>query len=164
MAEKAFSRVAEDFPELGARLKEELADAFKIEGGGGLDPTALADMVKDTIAAHVGDIDTRVDRATQRAVLSIHHSDWKQVVVADEFKAWLAGQPAEKQSEFNNSWDASVVGDYLTRFKDHKTSQAAEATSKQRRLEDAITPTRGRRQGPTLETEEAAFLAGFNGA
>ncbi len=160
--ETGFKRLGEEFPELSKSLREDLEEVLSsglvVEGPEAPDLTEkFESYTKETLS--------QVDQRVEERLLRRDHKDWKDVVSSDDFKSWVTTVLPEAEAKMlDDSWDADFISTKLTEFKTWKASKQAQTTSRAQRLEQAIAPSRGAPAAQVEDdSEEAAFLAGFNG-
>ena len=168
LTKESLKRLSEEYPEIAEILAEDLSDALGSAGSGGLD----AEAVKALLEAHTQEslkptldgLGSVVDQRVAQGVLSYQHPDWTTVREEPEFKEWVGKLPADKQEEFLNTWSPTVVGQYLTEFKASRAEKTQQQTTRQNRLANAETPTRGGAKDVKsgAQTEEDGFNSAFN--
>lgn len=160
LSPRAKERLANEFPELAEML-------FDDDG----DSAAQQQSVKQPESGQQleqPDLREELSREFEKKLLKREHKDWEQVVASGEFKTWLNTQPADVQQTFVSTWDSTYVADKLTEYKEFAKKQEEdrkEKQTKQKRLENAITPkssnSRQRPPGYDLDEENAAMEAAF---
>ena len=90
----------------------------------------------------------RYEIERQTNLLREAHPDFQEVAASQKFQTYLAGLPP-KVAELNKSYDASEVSYLLSLFKkDTGWGQSATPVEdKERRLRNAVAPSRGQAQG-----------------
>lgn len=151
---KALKRIEAEWPELGAMIREDLAEAFAGEppaapaagagepgqGGQKEDPgTASGDAPG---AAQVDPLaDPAVVKVLQQKEMTIVdsiHPGWRGTKHADgsytpglvdspEFKEWRAGLPAQAQQLLASTWDSDVLKGAIAHFKHDQAQRQAAA-------------------------------------
>lgn len=155
---KAAEGAADAFPEVGGPLATALkaVAARTTAQQPGMTPEQIAEIVQQQVAV----------AAQQSAIQSLAkvHPDYETVRSTPAFEKWIAAQPAEYAAELNNTWDAAVVSDGLTKFKAELQRQQKARESKQNRLAAAVTPPRSgaAKGGPSTIPDEEGFNAGYN--
>lgn len=157
LSPKAKERLNANFPELAAMLFDET-------------PTPEPEK-KVEVPAPVVDVDKVVKetvdntaKSFERKLLSRDHKDWEQVVTSSEFAAWKSTQlTPEESTELDDTWDADLVSERITEFKNWQAEQAKAAEAarlkaeeekkNQEKLEAAITP-RGNPRTVTAKDED----------
>lgn len=164
VADEDLAQLAAEYPDLA-----ELSIFKKLRTGNaapGLDEAQIAPLV-----------DQRVSKAREEIkqelameVLEQAHSDWRAVVgISDDGKAvespyreWLRTQPAEYQQKVSGTWSPAVVGESITKFKNHAKTEAARkaaAEARQGRIAAAV-PAKGDGSAPQT-TGKSPFQEGL---
>lgn len=107
----------------------------------------------------------------EAALLASVHADWAPTMQSTDFKLWLNQQSEAERMTVLSTDKAIVVAAALTKFKAARAAadaarQAADETSGQRRgrVAAGVRPSgAGGAPRPTTQTDEEAFLAGYNG-
>lgn len=153
-SKERFKRLHAEFPEMAEMLAEDLS-GISLPQQAGLDISAVEGVINERIEA------VKRDQATK--LLGVVHRDWRQVVQEPEFETWKGSLAPEAQDVLDNGWDAELIAEGLTAFKEWKTKAAQTKVSKQSRLEAAVAPKTTARVAP-VQTDEDAFLQGFKEA
>ena len=146
-----FKRLSAEFPEMAEMLAEDLS-GLALPQQAGLDISAVESAINERIEV--------VKREQETKLLGVVHRDWRQVVQEPEFQVWKGNLAPEAQEVLNNGWDAELIAEGLTAFKEWKTKAAQTKVSKQSRLEAAVAPRTTARAAP-VQTDEDAFMQGF---
>lgn len=152
-SKEKFKRLSAEFPEMAEMLADDLSGFALPQQQAGLDISAVQDVINERIEV--------VKRDQETKLLGMVHKDWRQVVQEPEFRAWKGSLAPEAQDVLDNGWDAELIADGLTAFKEWKSKTAQTKVSKQSRLEAAVAPKTTARTAP-VQTEDDAFSAGFN--
>lgn len=164
--EESFAEFERDFPDFAKPIKAQLT-AIRAEVAKIATPTVDTDGVRKQVLEEVGtQISGAVDMAEERAFTRLKHPDWKQVVAAPEFKAWLQAQPEDtKKLAASPLADDAIT--LIDGFKTHrKTVVDADAARKrkEKRVEDALPATESKGGSGSVDTglsDEQAFELGF---
>ena len=151
-SKEGFKRLSAEFPEMAEMLAEDLSGFSLPQQQAGLDISAVEGVINERIEA--------VKREQATKLLGVVHRDWRQVVQEPEFQTWKGNLAPEAQDVLNNGWDAELIAEGLTAFKEWKSKAAQSKQVKQNRLEAAVAPRTTARTAP-VQTDEDAFLAGF---
>ena len=104
------------------------------------EPAKVEELVQERLKPAMADMRLALTQELQSTLLAREHKDWRQVVgKADdknEFRTWLATQPAEFQTEINTTQDASAISDALTKFK--ASAKKTAISQRQSRIEAAV--------------------------
>ena len=152
-----------------AKVKVPVAEAVDVE--------SLRTQFHQEIEAKMQERELNLQRGFEERLLTDRYPDWKDTVVKQEFKDWLATEDKASpgyQRTFMESWSAREIGGVLNKFKTHqadveKAKQAAApkpksqvtppAQSRTERLKEAVLPKASsvtpKPKGPL--TEEEAF-------
>lgn len=144
-------RLSAEYPELANLLSQDLGD-MATSGN----PQQIEQLVEQRIQ-------TSLDKASQAyeaKLLTLQHRDWKQIVAAEDFVGWKETLPAEEKAELDASWDAALIGEKISQFKEWRSKTVQTKQTNQKRLEAAITPKSSSSARPA-PTENDAFMAGF---
>lgn len=159
--DEAFAEFREEFPEMATMFNAGLQKVLSKVGGPQGQPADFDKLVEERVASRT----LSIEQNLEKRLLTRDHPDWQTVVVDSEFGVWKSTLPAEEQSELNSSWNADVIGGYLTRFKSHRAERLAAETkareNKQQRLAEAVAPRGQGAPAPQTIDDEAAFAAGF---
>lgn len=150
----ALKRLRTEYPELAEAMAEDLAGLMPEQQ----DPEKVAKLLKDQIDTAV----TGVKRETERRLLTRDHRDWELVVTSSDFNLWKSTLPADEQETFDTSWDADVVGSYISKFKAHTEALAKQGQRKTARLEGAVVPKGDGGAATSKLPDSAGLSAGFN--
>lgn len=148
-----FKRLSAEFPEMAEMLAEDLSGIALPQQQAGLDISAVQEVINERIEV--------VKRDQETKLLGMVHKDWRQVVQEPDFQVWKGSLAPEAQDVLDNGWDAELIAEGLTAFKEWKTKAAQQKVSKQTRLEAAVAPKTTARTAP-IQTDDDAFSAGFN--
>lgn len=164
------AELAEVFPELGKMTLEALKKfASKLKGTA--PPAAVAAEVDPKQVRTT--VETQIV-AIQTEVLEDEHPDWRTIVgdkdSNNDYRKWLAKQPAEYQQKLVSTNSAAVIGKSIVKFKAEAAEVAKAAavkvaadkavpSTRKQRLEAAATP-RGA-GGHTTDDTEDPFEEGF---
>lgn len=159
ISEDDFEEMRAEFPELAAMQVRGLNKVLsKLRGTGQapaqFDPSQIDGRVQEQLSPALQDIERRYETKLLRA----YHRDWDEVVTSDAFKEWEKTLPAEDQAKLASSTDAEYIASQLDRYK----SAAKTISSRQKRIEAAITP-RGTGGHAPAPSEDDDFNAGFSG-
>jgi len=113
-----------------------------IQLGGGESRSPVVDEA--AILARVDERLTERERELEKRELNRVHPDWQVVSSSPEFVEWRGTLREDDQALLMNTWDAGVLSQAFTRFKDYQAKKQEKLHSRQQRLEDAIAPTGGR--------------------
>ena len=152
-----------------AKVKVPAADAVDVE--------SLRTQFHQEIEAKMQERELNLQRGFEERLLTDRHPEWKETVVKQEFKDWLANEDKVSpgyQRTFMESWSAREIGGVLKRFNTHqadveKAKLAAApkpkpkvippSQSRTERLKEAVLPKASsvtpKPKGPL--TEEEAF-------
>jgi len=152
-----------------AKVKVPAADAVDVE--------SLRTQFHQEIEAKMQERELNLQRGFEERLLTDRYPEWKETVVKQEFKDWLANEDKASpgyQRTFMESWSAREIGGVLKKFNAHqadaeKSKQAAAPTPKPKvvspsqsrteRLKEAVLPKASsvtpKPKGPL--TEEEAF-------
>lgn len=152
-----------------AKVKVPAADAVDVE--------SLRTQFHQEIEAKMQERELNLQRGFEERLLTDRYPEWKETVVKQEFKDWLANEDKASpgyQRTFMESWSAREIGGVLKKFNAHqadaeKAKQAASPTPKPKvvspsqsrteRLKEAVLPKASsvtpKPKGPL--TEEEAF-------
>lgn len=164
--EESFAEFERDFPDFAKPIRAQLtairAEVAKIAP---VDTDGVRRQVLEEVGTQINGV---VDLAEERAFTRLKHPDWKQVVVAPEFKAWLDKQP-EDTRRLSTSPLADDAIALIDGYKAHrKVQQDADAARQRRekRVENAVPATAGKGGGAvdTGLSDEQAFELGFKRA
>lgn len=163
LPEDALKRVTEEFPELAKSLREDLQEV--LNGGLVFESPATTPDFTEQFKTQRDQTLSEVDKRVEQRLLRRDHRDWEQVVQSEDFKGWVTNVlPQAQAAQLNDSWDADFISEKLTEFKSWKAAKQSQADKRKTRLEQAIAPSRGLSGRPVEDdSEEAAFIAGFNG-
>jgi len=166
VSEEDFAELAAEYPEL-AKLQMKgmnaLLSKMKATGTGeSAAPVSAAAPAVDPEQV-IQQAEQRIEQKLEFKRFTRAHPDWKAVVDGEQFKAWIAKQPADVQQGYQESWDSDVTIPILNSFKAAlKAPDPAPApTTRQQRLSSAV-PPRGTGGHAAKPTEDDDFLAGFN--
>jgi len=168
-------KLGEAFPELAEMLREDLKDI-----GGGEAPAGeqqnvfTADDVNRIVTEKLTSFQQQQERGLEVRMLSTAHPDWEQTIRTPQFALWRDNVIPDGK-ELMESENAAFISLRLTQFKDWAKQTTVAPTApvpaptpapKQRvinpRLANAVLPKGNHEQAPAEQTEEDAFLAGFN--
>lgn len=152
-SKEGFKRLSAEFPEMAEMLAEDLSGFSLPQQQAGLDISAVQNVINERIEV--------VKRDQETKLLGMVHKDWRHVVQEPEFQTWKGSLAPEAQDVLDNGWDAELIADGLTAFKEWKSKTAQSKVSKQSRLEAAVAPKTTARTAP-VQTDDDAFSAGFN--
>ena len=150
-----FKRLAAEFPEMAEMLAEDLSGLALPQQQAGFDPSQFEAVLSERLE--------QVQRTQETKLLGMVHKDWRTVVQEPEFQTWKGSLAPEAQEVLNNGWDAELISEGLTAFKEWKTKATQTKVSKQARLETAVAPRSSARAAP-VQTAEDAFYQGFKEA
>lgn len=149
-----FKRLSAEFPEMAEMLAEDLS-GLALPQQAGLDISAVEAVINERVE--------RASRVQETKLLSVTHKDWRQVVQEPEFAEWKGNLAPEAREVLDNGWDAELISEGLTAFKEWKSRTTQAKVSKQSRLEAAVAPKTTARAAP-VQTDEDAFIKGFREA
>ena len=153
-SKEGFKRLSAEFPEMAEMLAEDLSGFSLPQQQAGLDISAVG-VINERIEA--------VKREQATKLLGVVHRDWRQVVQEPEFQTWKGSLAPEAQDVLDNGWDAELIAEGLSAFKEWRTKTAQVKVSKQSRLEAAVAPKTTARAAP-VQTDDDAFMQGFKEA
>lgn len=169
VAKDALKKLREaGFDEIADLLVQDL-DGLLVAAPATFDATSLEKALTEKFETRL----TEANKAAEKKILTIRHSDWPQVYASPEFKEWGKTLPDGVFTQLVNSWDSELISDALTDFKqwrdDRKKAAAdaqvkADATKreKDKRLEKAIPPSKGAADNtPTRLPDKAGLGRGF---
>lgn len=158
-------RTREEFPELAEHIGADIGEWLSSQSGG-QDPEAVKALVAQELARQQEERDREALIARQEA-LEEEHPDAREVINSEAFVGWVNALPEKERHVLQTTNSEFVVARKLTAFKAWHAEQQkqAEESAKakeqsKKRLESAITPTGGGRQGQhVLSDREAAEKA-----
>ena len=164
--EEDFAELKEAYPELAElQIKGLNAALAKMKATG----TGEADAKPQFDAAQIEQsVEQRVEQKLELKRFARKHPDWKDVVNGAEFKAWIAGQPADVQKGYQESWDSDVTIPILDSFKASRkpakqdVPDASAVSTRQQRLSSAVPPRGTGGHGQQQPSDDDEFLSGFN--
>lgn len=170
ITDKHFAKLEKDFPELAAYMREDLGEILKGFRGTGsaqaatADPDAMKKLVSDAeIARAIEDLEDA-------------HPAWRTIVgnygdekKGNEFRQWLAKQPAEYQTKVNSTNNAAVITRSIDRFLASKkavtpgtpSKPAPKVAARTDRIRAAIQPRGAGGPPAPTKTADDEFHAGF---
>jgi hypothetical protein len=151
VTKESFKRLSSEFPEMAEMLADDLSQISMPSGG--FDPSSVEKVIEERL--------DRERKVNETKILSVMHPDWQQVVRDESFATWKETLSDEAKQVLNDGWDAILIGEGLSAFKEWKSKTTQTAASKRQRLESAIAPKTVIRSAP-VQTAEDAFTAGFN--
>ena len=153
-------RLHEFDPEFAQAIAEDLSEILRSPVGSG-QPAIDPQQYQQAVDERVSQATSQLTQQFEAKLLTMKHPDWQQMAASPDFQMWKSTLDEQTQAELSNSWDASYLASKLDEFKAWH-GRANSKQTKQRRLEQAVTPegVGGMSQGGM--TEDDAFLAGFN--
>lgn len=152
LSPEKMTRLRADYPELAEALAADLSEMI-VPSGPQFDDKAFDERV----AA----VEEKIKRETELKFLTRAHRDWQTVVASDEFAVWAQTLPEEDQNALRQTWDSIYVSDKLDEFKAWKQNRQTATQTRQKRLEQAVTPQGTPATAPPVITEDDEFLAGW---
>ena len=145
-----------------AKVKVPAADAVDVE--------SLRTQFHQEIEAKMQERELNLQRGFEERLLTDRYPDWKDTVVKQEFKDWLANEDKASpgyQRTFMDSWSAREIGGVLKKFDAHKAKLAEPpkpkpkvpppSQSRTERLKEAVLPKASsvtpKPKGPLTEQE-----------
>jgi len=168
VADEDLAQLAAEYPDLA-----ELSIFKKLRTGNaapGLDEAQIAPLVDQRVSKAREEITAESERKFEMRLLQRDHPDWRATVgISDDGKAvetpyreWLRAQPAEYQQKVGSAWNADIVGESITKFKNHAKTEAARkaaAEARQGRIAAAV-PAKGDGSAPQA-TGKSPFQEGL---
>lgn len=180
VTDETVAELTEDYPQLATAMKAILAKALKGRVGTG---TAEPAKVAPVAPVVVPTVDTETVRklvkddggAREIKALTEDHPQWREIVgIVDsegkydpknEYRIWLAKQPAAYQAQINGASTALVISKSIDKFQADKAKKVPAPIppkNKQRdRIADAVTPKGDGSPPPPTNTADEDFNAGF---
>lgn len=167
-----FAEMAADFPELAKTTRSALEKIFKKAGIRGSDPNASPANAVNVKA----EFETLMT-AKEMNALTKRHPDWSIIVgrpsaegegpTKNDFRSWLARQPADYQKEISETDSPAEVHSAIDMFKASQNRRSAasgsdRAAARRAVIEDAVTP-RADGNPPPLNSPISADEAFSNG-
>lgn len=148
-----FERLADEFPEWADAMKEVL----QLNGGGNPDGAGSLDETNQKMS--------KENEMLRNQIVETRHRGWEKKVQTPDFGSWFDKQSEEIKAlgESNNPADVIDVLDlYENDLKQPKGKTSGKQTTSNRRLESALSPTRGRAaSASSAPSEEDEFQSGF---
>jgi hypothetical protein len=166
-------KLGEAFPELAEMLREDLKDIGAGEAPAGEQPPVFtAEDVNRIVTEKLTSFQQQQERGLEVRMLSTAHPDWEQTIRTPQFALWRDNVIPDGK-ELMESESAAFISLRLSQFKDwvKQTSVAAPAPAGtpapkakvvNPRLANAVLPKGVQQNAPTEQSEEDAFMAGFN--
>jgi len=166
-------KLGEAFPELAEMLREDLKGIGAGEAPAGEQPAVFtAEDVNRIVTEKLTSFQQQQERGLEVRMLSTAHPDWEQTIRTPQFALWRDNVIPDGK-ELMESESAAFISLRLTQFKDwvKQTSIAAPAPAPtpapkakvvNPRLANAVLPKGVQQNAPTEQSEEDAFMAGFN--
>lgn len=169
----ALKRLSQEFgPELAEAIAADLSEILSAAPAPATEEKPNANPTSGTDTTTAEDVQKRIDiavaqvrGATEKRLLTVLHHDYEAIAKKPEFGEFMQSLPEADRNRYMHSDDAFVAAEAFTKFKAWKPATAQKTTTtKQARLENAITPTGdGSPPAATLD-DEAAFVAGYKEA
>lgn len=164
-------RVNEELPGLGQALAADLQEIM----GGAEEAQANAEAkgqafdpekyFSEKVVPALQELEARNNEKAELRIVKSIHRDFDAVVKSEDFSGWLKTLPEDRQREVRESEDGFVAADAVTEFKTWRDRTKKDKTSKQTRLEAAVSPQGvPAGGGPQPTDEDAEFNAGFKRA
>lgn len=171
----AFADMARDFPELAAHFQSGLEKILKPMRGTApatTDERPNPDAIQKLIEAGV----TARSRKNEEDALNDTYSNWREIVGPvdadgkpdpnNEFRKWLAAQPADYQSTINQTDSSQVIARAIGKFLQFKSSAkpvvpAPKVLARQNRIAAAVQPKGDGGQAAPSKSADDDFQAGF---
>ncbi len=151
---ESFDKLAEEFPEWAAAMKELVA----------LNSQASANIDTDAILQQADERSATKLEALRSQIVESRHRGWSDLVKTPEFNDWFSKQSDEVKAlgESENPVDVIDVLDRYATDRKQPSKQTPGKNTSTRRLEQALAPTTGRSVSTTsTPSEEDDFQAGF---
>jgi hypothetical protein len=161
-----FKRLAVDYPDLAAALKEDLA-----EGGSasGIKPEQIEEIVQARLTPALEETkaqleETRAQLYQMSAIAAVEkkHPDRLELKATPDYTLWLESKPEKFRKEFLGAWEPDTVIAGLDDFKEwrKKAATAAESTERKKsRLEAAVVAPSGTHQAHQSKLPDSAGLS-----
>ena len=148
------AELSAEYPELGdlqLKVLKKVAQKFK----GGSSGVSAAQVAKE--------VESRL-HVMQAEMLEADHPDWKEVARDGKFKAWTQTLPQSEQVQLAETWNARLISNKMTQFKEVSRQSASQLNPKQprqNRFAAAIQPksSGGASAYNDPNSEEAAYAA-----
>ena len=133
-------KLSEEYPDIARLMEEDLAETTAAPAQTAPQPAQPAQTATPDLDSMVEERVAKRMEAIEERWLGRDHPDWQEVAKSNDFNLWIATLKPERQQEILKTSDASVFGQALTEFKDRQKGRTTARTTKQNRLEAAITP------------------------
>lgn len=158
LTKESMKRLGAEFPEMAEMLVEDLSEAFGSAGGSQpvFDPSVIDQRVEERVSV----VKDELTKEFEKFKVSTVYSDWEDKVRTQDFKEWLWSKDEAYQERIGNSWDSKEIIKALSTFEQETKKAEVQTQQRNKRLEDAITPTTATKSAPVPD-EYDAFLSGF---
>lgn len=146
-------QLEQDFPEL-ARIAEAKARKIAAE--------MIGEMTGKAPAQSPSMSDADIQAEINMAILDATNEGWREKISSQDFKLWIATQPADVQETFDKTNSAKELGKVIKDFDGWKTSTQDRSIRNKQRLEAAVTPSGSSAKISHAPSAQDEFLAGFN--
>lgn len=146
-------QLEQDFPEL-ARIAEAKARKIAAE--------MIGEMTGKAHAQSPSMSDADIQAEINMAILDATNEGWREKIGSQDFKLWIATQPADVQETFDKTNSAKELGKVLKDFDGWKTSTQDRSIRNKQRLEAAVIPSGSSAKISHAPSAQDEFLAGFN--
>lgn len=179
LTDEDFKELEADYPGLAGQIRTVLQKSF-----GKLKGTAPAAVVETTTKApekSMADLVREARKEQELEALDDAHPEWRKMVgeygdetKGNEYRQWLAKQPADYQTKINNTGSALVTARSIDMFLASKKKAAAIAAAQPNkppdkkiaaqsdRIAGAVQPRGDGRPPPRRDTSEDEFEKAFN--
>lgn len=154
-----------EYPDLAGLVAKDLNAVLKKVGtrgtGGTLqyDQEAVQAVINEQVGYVAQNLQQQFDQRMAITVLDLKHPDRMEVQKTPEFAEWLRVKGEEFANNMQFSWDTDFVANGLSEFKDWRSKKTAST----RRIEDAVTPTKGTTPTTAIPPSSSqSFAKGFN--
>lgn len=143
-----WASLKQDFPEWGEGIQEFVDAKLSQLTGTGMKPEEIEQLVAQRAEAKTAEL----ERTFSERLVTLKHPTWKADVNTPEFGQWLSVQDAETRAKADSTdpFDAISMLDAFAKHKATPVKQVAE--TRQQRLQQAVTATRGSK--PVVKTFE----------
>lgn len=146
-------QLEQDFPEL-ARIAEAKARNIAAE--------MIGEMTGKAPAQSPSMSDADIQAEINMAILDATNEGWREKISSQDFKLWIATQPADVQETFDKTNSAKELGKVIKDFDGWKTSTQDRSIRNKQRLEAAVIPSGSSAKISHAPSAQDEFLAGFN--
>lgn len=127
-----------DFPEWGEGISEYVEARLGQLAGSGLS----AEQIEQMVANRAGEQSAQLEKTFNERLVAFKHPGWKNEVKTPDFNEWFGAQSAETQA-LANSVDPMDAISLMDGYAKHKAQPVAQVrSSRQQRLEQAVTTTK----------------------